>query len=195
MAASGCATGCPLLDATGLLKAMSRVDNDGMPTIYDVARTASVSTSTVSHVINGTRFVSDTTKQRVLEAMEQLRFRPNSLARSLVRQETQTFALIVPDNINPFFAELARNVEDYGFASGYNVLLCNSDRKVDKELAYLDMLIAKRVDGIIYMTMSAHLDQLKPVIDNRIPFVTFDREFDQVDSVLLENEAGGLEAV
>ncbi len=165
-----------------------------MPTIYDVARAAGVSTSTVSHVINGTRYVSDEKKLRVQQAMAELCFRPNSLARSLVRQETQTLALIVPDNVNPFFAELARSIEDHGFAVGYNVLLCNSDRNASKELAYLDMLISKRVDGIIYMTMSAHLDQLRPLVDNRIPFVTFDREFENIDAVLLDNERGGYDA-
>ncbi len=168
--------------------------SNGTPTIYDVARVAGVSTSTVSHVINGTRYVSDATKQRVKQAMEELRFRPNSLARSLVRQETRTLALIVPDNVNPFFAELARGIEDHGFAAGYNVLLCNSDRQISKELAYLDMLVSKRVDGIIYMTMSAHLDQLQPLLDNKIPFVTFDREFHDVDAILLDNEGGGYDA-
>ena len=167
---------------------------EGMPTIYDVARAAGVSTSTVSHVINGTRYVSDQTKQRVQQAMEQLRFRPNSLARGLVRQETRTIALIVPDNVNPFFAELARGIEDHGFAAGYNVLLCNSDRSVSKELAYLDMLSSKRVDGVIYMTMSTEIVQLQPLVDLRIPIVTFDREFGDTDAILLDNEAGAYDA-
>lgn len=162
-----------------------------MPTIYDVARTAGVSTSTVSHVLNGTRYVSDETKQRVQTAMEQLRYRPNSLARGLVRQETQTIALIVADNVNPFFAELARAIEDFGFAAGYNVILCNSDRNTAKELAYLDMLISKRVDGIVYTTMSTRSDQLQPLVDNNIPLVTFEREYDQIDAILLDNVQAG----
>lgn len=165
-----------------------------MPTIYDVARAAGVSTSTVSHVLNGTRFVSEDATRRVQAAMEQLRYRPNSLARSLVRQETQTIALIVADNVNPFFAELARAIEDYGFGAGYNVFLCNSDRTTDKELAYLDMLISKRVDGIIYTTMSTHLDQLQPLLDNNIPVVTFEREYDNIDAILLDNVQAGYEA-
>ena len=165
-----------------------------MATIYDVARVAGVSTSTVSHVVNGTRHVREETKSRVRQAMDELRFRPNSLARGLVRQETRTFALIVPDNVNPFFAELARGIEDYGFAAGYNVILCNSDRKSSKELAYLDMLISKRVDGIIFMTMSTHLDQLQPLVDNQIPLVTFDREYDDTDAVLIDNAQGGHDA-
>jgi LacI family transcriptional regulator len=165
-----------------------------MPTIYDVARDAGVSTSTVSHVLNGTRYVSDETKTRVLQTMEQLGYRPSSLARSLVRQETQSLALIVPDNVNPFFAELARGIENCGFNAGYNVILGNSDRSSAKELAYLDMLIAKRVDGIIYMTMSAALDQLQPLLDHKIPVVTFDREYDRLDAILLDNILGGYQA-
>ena len=165
-----------------------------MATIYDVARSAGVSTATVSHVLNGTRYVSEETKLRVQEAMRQLHFRPNSLARGLVRQETQTLALIVPDNVNPFFAELARSIEDHGFAAGYNVILCNSDRNSSKELAYLDMLISKRVDGIVYMTMSTGLDQLQPLLNNGIPIVAFEREFDHIDAVLLDNVQGGYDA-
>ena len=165
-----------------------------MATIYDVARAAGVSTSTVSHVLNGTRYVSVETEHRVRQAMQELHYRPNSLARGLVRQETQTLALIVPDNVNPFFAELARGIEDHGFAAGYNVILCNSDRNTSKELAYLDMLISKRVDGIIYMTMSTQIDQLQPLLDNRIPLVTFDRDYEGIDTVLLDNEQGGYDA-
>ena len=165
-----------------------------MTTIYDVARVAGVSTSTVSHVLNGTRHVSDATKQRVEQVMAELRFRPNSLARGLVRQETQTIALIVPDNVNPFFAELARGVEDHGFRAGYNVLLCNSDRNREKELAYLDMLVSKRVDGIIYMTMHKDIDQLQTMLNHRIPVVTFDREYEGMDAILLDNAAGGYAA-
>jgi LacI family transcriptional regulator len=165
-----------------------------MSTIYDVARHAGVSTSTVSHVLNGTRYVSEETKQRVQTAVELLRYRPNSLARGLVRQETRTIALIVADNVNPFFAELARAIEDHGFASGYNVILCNSDRTTSKELAYLDMLISKRVDGIVYTTMSTDVDQLQPLVENNIPLVTFEREYDQIDAILLDNVQAGYDA-
>src|SRR5512133_2419365 len=104
-----------------------------MPTIYDVARSASVSITTVSHVLNGTRFVSEETRARVLAAVDQLGYRPSSLARALVRQETQTLALIVPDNVNPFFAEVASGIENHGFAAGYNVILCNSSGDSSKE--------------------------------------------------------------
>lgn len=165
-----------------------------MPTIYDVAQEANVSISTVSHVLNNTRFVSEETKARVLEAVDKLGYRPSSLARAMVRQETRTIALIVPDNVNPFFAELARGIEDYGFGRGYNVFLCNSDRRIEKELAYLGMLISKRIDGLIYMTVGISIDQIKPLIDHNIPIVVLDFEYEGIDSILLGNFQGGYDA-
>lgn len=165
-----------------------------MATIYDVARAAGVSISTVSHVLNSTRYVSDQTKAQVLQAVAELNYRPSSLARALVRQETQTIALIVPDNVNPFFAELAHGIEDYGFRAGYNVILCNSNRDRTKELAYLDMLISKRVDGLIYMTVDKSEELLQPLLDNHIPVVTFDRDYRNLDAIMLDNFRGGYEA-
>lgn len=165
-----------------------------MTTIYDVAQAAGVSISTVSHVINDTRYVSDETRAKVFAAVEKLNYRPNSLARAMVRQETRTIGLIVPDNANPFFAELARGIEDHGFAAGYSVLLCNSDRNAAKELAYLDMLISKRVDGVIYMTSDNAKERLQPLHQQKIPAVTFDREYDDADAILLDNYQGGYDA-
>jgi LacI family transcriptional regulator len=165
-----------------------------MANIYDVAQAAGVSISTVSHVLNETRFVSEETKAKVLEAIEQLDYHPSSLARALVRQETQTIGLIVPDNINPFFAELARGIENYGFGAGYNVLLCNSDRNPSKEIAYLDMLLSKRVDGVIYMTNDNAQERLHRLKERNIPVVVFDREYEGLDAILIDNEGGGVDA-
>jgi LacI family transcriptional regulator len=165
-----------------------------MATIYDVAQIAGVSISTVSHVLNDTRFVSKETRARVIAAVEKLNYRPSSLARAMVRQETRTIGLIVPDNANPFFAELARGIENHGFAAGYSVLLCNSDRNTAKELAYLDMLIAKRVDGVVYMTSDMARDRLRPLQQQRIPVVTFDRPYEGTDTFLIDNYQGGYDA-
>ncbi len=165
-----------------------------MATIYDVAKAAGVSIATVSHVLNDTRFVSEETRTKVLAAIQQLNYRPNSLARAMVRQETRTIGLIVPDNTNPFFAEMARGIENHGFAAGYSVLLCNSDRSAAKELAYLDMLISKRVDGVIYMTSDTVKEHLQPLQEQNIPVVTFDRQYDNTDTILLDNFQGGYDA-
>lgn len=167
-----------------------------MPTMRDVAEEANVSVTTVSHVINGTRFVSEELRKRVLETMKRLDYRPNILARGLRVGKTNTIGLIVPDNSNPFFAEVSRVVEDVGFDSGYNVILCNSDGNLDKELTYIDVLVAKQVDGIIFIASSSQSEHLRLLVSERIPVVVADREMPDldVDLVLVDNSRGGYEA-
>ncbi len=167
-----------------------------MATMKDVAALADVSITTVSHVINETRFVSDELRTRVLEAMEELRYRPNMLARSLRLGETRTIGLIVPDNANPFFAQVARVVEDAGFDAGYSVILCNCDGKVEKERAYVGVLSAKQVDGIIFMATGGEVEIVDLLREIGIPLVMADRRLDNadVDIVLVDNFRGGYEA-
>jgi len=165
-----------------------------MANIYDVAHAAGVSISTVSHVLNGTRYVSPDTTAKVLAAIEQLNYRPSSLARAMVRQETRTIGLIVPDIGNPFYADLGRGVENYGYEAGYNVLLCNSDRMAEKETAYLDMLISKRVDGVIYATSDRAEERLAPLRAHGVPVVTFDRDYAGISAIMLDNYSGGMAA-
>ena len=90
-----------------------------MPTIRDVAKAAQVSTSTVSHVINQTRYVSQETQQRVLQAMADLNYRPNRLARSLRSNQTLTIGVLVPNSANPFFAEILLGIEAACFERGH----------------------------------------------------------------------------
>ena len=169
-----------------------------MPTIRDVAKQAGVSKSTVSHVLNGTRFVGPGTEERVRSAIAALGYHPNSLARSLRRRVTHTIGLLVPDNANPFFAEVARVIEDAGFAEGYSVILCNSDLSEVKQAAYLDVLLAKRVDGLIIVSsglISAadRLDPVRRVVAAGVPCVVVDRDLGDapIDQVLVDNDAGG----
>lgn len=164
-----------------------------MVTIKDVARLAGVSTTTVSHVINDTRHVSDELRTRVLAAMEELNYHPNVLARSLRRGETRTIGLVVPDNSNPFFAEVARIVEDVGFENGYSVILCNSDGSLEKEAAYISVLIAKQVDGVIFIAAGSKHEHLHELTAQGIPVVVADRDIPQTlaDVVLVDNEKGG----
>ena len=167
-----------------------------MATIKDVAERAGVSITTVSHVLNQTRFVSEELRASVLAAMEELNYRPNVLARGLRRGETKTLGLVVPDNSNPFFAEIARIVEDVGFASGHSVILCNSDGQAEKEAAYIDVLIAKQVDGVIFIAAGSDPQHLEELTVAGIPVVVADREIPQdlADVVLVDNEQGGYEA-
>lgn len=165
-----------------------------MSKMRDVAEKAGVSVSTVSHVINETRFVSTETSVRVISAMDDLNYQPNKLASSLRRKDkrTQTLGLLVPDSMNPFFTEALRGVEDACFEANYNVFLCNSDNRPEKELEYLDVLIGKQIDGIILISTGTQ-DSLDLLKHNKITPVLVDRELGQntCDSVMVENELGG----
>jgi len=165
-----------------------------MPTITDVARRAGVSVATVSRVINDTKFVSPELRQRVLQAMKELDYQPNLLAGSLRRRETHTIGLIVPDTANPFFGELAKGAEDVGFQNGYNVILCNSDYNLERERAYVEVLQAKQVDGLIFIPCSAETGHVRQLLAKmRNPVVTADRQTPELvaDSITADNRAGG----
>ncbi|PKO05535.1 MAG: LacI family transcriptional regulator [Chloroflexi bacterium HGW-Chloroflexi-3] len=164
-----------------------------MATIREVAQLADVSVTTVSHVINRTRFVSEETEKRVLSAMQELNYRPNTLARSLRRGETHTIGLIVPDSANPYFAEVARLMEKQAFKAAYSTILCNSDNDLEKERSYTEVLINKQVDGIIFMACGDDILSLEELVYRQIPSIVVDRFFAQVDvdSVVSDNFQGG----
>jgi LacI family transcriptional regulator len=168
------------------------------PTIEDVAGRAGVSISTVSRVVNQSVPVDPATEARVREAIDELGYRPNLLARSFRRQVTQTIGLLVPDNSNPFFAEVARAIEDAGFASGYSVVLCNSDLSEVKQDTYVDVLLAKRVDGLIlistgFIPPESGIELMSRVSDAGVPCVVVDRDLGDLpfDQVLVDNHQGG----
>lgn len=118
--------------------------------IGDVAKAAGVSISTVSRVLSKADYpMRAETRMRVLEAIEALDFRPNDLARGLVRKNTRMIGLVIPDISNPYYPELCRGVEDVASSEAYTVLFCNTDRLTEKSRLYIDALIQKRVDGII----------------------------------------------
>lgn len=120
--------------------------------IRDVAAAAGVSAATVSRVLNPDAAaypVRPETRERVLEAIERLRYRPNDLARALLHRRTNVAGLIVPDISNPYYPEVARGIEDAASEAGWRVVLCNTDRDIEKTTTYLDTLIKTRADGII----------------------------------------------
>ncbi len=144
-----------------------------MVRLRDIAERAGVSTTTVSHALNGSRYVHPATVERVLKAVQELNYRPNMLARSLRRRQTHTIGLLVSDIENPFFAELARKVETTAYERGYNVVLCNTDENRDKEILYVDVLFAKQVDGLIVAPAPGDHAFLKAYLDDgaRVVFV------------------------
>lgn len=120
-------------------------------TIYDVAREASVSMATVSRVVNGNPNVKPTTRKKVLEVIDRLDYRPNAVARGLASKKTTTVGVIIPDVTNLYFSSLARGIDDIASMYKYNIILANSDQNDTKEVQVLNTLLAKQVDGIIYM--------------------------------------------
>lgn len=164
-----------------------------MATIHDVARRAGVSATTVSHVINSTRPVSADLRNRVQLAMAELDFQPNALARSLRRKQSHTIGLIVPDTANPFFAEMARGIEDVAYEAGHTIILCNTDGNPEREGLYLDMLLKRQVDGIVLVSAGETIEVSRSLLQRALPIVVVDRELPGValDCVFTDQIAGG----
>lgn len=164
-----------------------------MSTIKDVALHAQVSVATVSHVVNDTRFVSEATRLRVQQAIEELRYVPSALARSLKSNRTHTVGMMIPNNSNPYFAEIIRGIEDTCYAAGFNVILCNSDDDPLKQSTYVRLLSEKQVDGLIVLSSGSDLDLLDTLRAATMPQVVVDREIDDLAADLVEvnHEAGG----
>jgi LacI family transcriptional regulator len=162
------------------------------PTMSDVAAQAGVSKTTVSHVINDTRFVEEETKQRVLQAIAELGYRPSVVARSLTTNRTETVGVIVSDSSNYFFAEVLRGVEDVLRPENYALLVCNTAEILEREAHYLDILMRQRVDGIIAAATSRRWDELTEVEAQHIPVVFVDRIFEGLDDpfVGVDNQKG-----
>jgi LacI family transcriptional regulator len=125
--------------------------------------------------------------------MEELNYQPSAVARSLRRKETQTIGMMVPDSANPFFAEVARGIEDTSFEQEYSVILCNSDGDMEKEQFYINVLVEKRVDGIIFVAVGGSAQHIRNLLERDMPLVVVDREIAdvEVDSVLTDNLQGG----
>ncbi|WP_090123873.1 ribose operon transcriptional repressor RbsR [Kosakonia arachidis] len=127
-----------------------------MATMKDVARVAGVSTSTVSHVINKDRFVSDAVRDKVEAAIKTLNYAPSALARSLKINQTRTIGMLITASSNPFFSELVRGVERSCFERGYSLVLCNTEGDEQRMNSNLETLMQKRVDGLLLLCTETH---------------------------------------
>ncbi|MEX2011898.1 MAG: LacI family DNA-binding transcriptional regulator [Chloroflexota bacterium] len=162
-------------------------------TIGDVAARARVSTATVSRVLSGTGGARPATRERVEEAARVLGYRPSGVARSLKLRTTRTYGLIVTDIENPFFPQLVRAVEDAARADGYAILLCNAADDPDREGAYLDLLVDRRVDGVIIAASSLGGRHLEWLAAAPLPVVLVNCSAPGVrlPSIASDNVAGG----
>ncbi|MFY9530007.1 MAG: LacI family DNA-binding transcriptional regulator [Candidatus Acidiferrales bacterium] len=167
--------------------------------IHDVAKHAKVSIFTVSAVINDNGRVSPRLRRRVEAAIRQLDYRPNLLARSLVKQRTYTIGIIVPDIANPFFPLVVRGAEDVAHKAGYSTVLCNSDNQRDKEERYLELLLSRRVDGILLTMAPGRLSPWlrRMLVSIHVPIVLVMRTSPNLkaDVVLTDDYKGAFEAV
>lgn len=127
------------------------MNTDETITIYDVAREAGVSMATVSRVVNGNKNVKENTRQRVLEVIDRLDYRPNAVARGLASKRTTTVGVVIPNISNSYFATLAKGIDDIASMYKYNIVLASSDEDDNKEVDVVHTLFAKQVDGIIFM--------------------------------------------
>ncbi len=150
-------------------------------TIKDVAKAAGVSIATVSRVLSGKDPVSEGVRGRVLVAVRDLGYRPNALARSLREETTRTLGLVVPNVMNPFFTSVARAVEDAASERGYSVILCNAEEDPAKEESYLDVLLQKRVDGLVISPARKRSPQLGEFARAGVPVVFVDRATEDLD--------------
>lgn len=140
-------------------------------TIKDIAREANVSYATVSRALNNKRGVRESTRRRVLELAVEMSYTPNAIARGLVKKQTHTLGLIIPDITNPFYPEVARGIEDGAAERGFSIFLCNTNWEREREVDYLRLLAEKRVDGIVLAPIDNEVEAVEYRFAGKIPVV------------------------
>lgn len=162
-------------------------------TMADVAREAGVSLMTVSRAINDKDGISESTRDRIQAIVERLGYRPSEIARSLVTDRTGTIGLVVIDNSNPFFSEVARGVEHEAYAQGYNVFLCNTEEDIEREQAVLRSLEEKRVDGVLLCSPRLDEAPLRSALKRHAAVVMINRRLGdpRFGVIMMDDERGG----
>ena len=170
-------------------------ENDIMKyTIKDIANLTGLSTSTISRVINNQKYVSRNNKEKVLKIIRELNYFPNNIARSLITKKTYTLGLIIPDITNPFYAETAKVIEHTSRKLGYSVIICNSENRTDLQNKYIDILIQKSVDGIIFGSVKTREPYINNLLSKGIPYITYHRKLDNknLTNYVISNDALGI---
>ena len=165
--------------------------------IKDVAREAGVSTATVSHVINKTRFVSEATRAKVLRAIEGCNYYPNANARSLASGRSNTLGLLISDISNPFFPELVKSIETVAFEKGHDVILANTDYDDERTLNNVRRFIERKVAGVALMTSELDQGLIDELARCHVPVVFLDIGSAGVcmSNIVVDYEAGIGEAI
>jgi LacI family transcriptional regulator len=168
-----------------------------MTTITEVARRAGVSAMTVSRVVNRSGYASPATRARVEQAIAELGYVPNAVARHLRSKRSKTIALVVSDITNPFFTTIARGVEDAAAPRGYAVMFANTDESESEEIEYLRMLAQRQIDGVLLVPAGSSAAPFRLLHGQEIPVVVIDRRVvaRKVDEVRCDSEQGAYELV
>ncbi|SDB83891.1 transcriptional regulator, LacI family [Pelagirhabdus alkalitolerans] len=157
--------------------------------IKEVAEKAGVSVTTVSRVMNNRGYIGDKTRKKVEDAIKELDYSPNQIARTLLKNQSYLIGLIVPELSHPFFSELIHWIEEYASRKNYKIIICNSLQNAQKEADYLTMLRENRADGIIMCSHTLEIEEYKKI---NIPIVTFDRIISSsIPYVASDNYHGG----
>jgi LacI family transcriptional regulator len=164
-----------------------------MPTIRDVAKQANVSMSTVSHVINETRYVSPETRTRVLGVMKTLNYQHNRVASSLRGRKTYTIGALLPNSANPYFAEILAGIEAACYENDYHLIMGNANDDPQRERTYLDVLLSRQVDGILLVSTGSFDCTADLLGDTHTPVVMVDRAIGMasIDELFTDNRGGG----
>lgn len=165
-------------------------------TIMDVAEKAGVSPSTVSRVINESAPVADSTRSRVIDAVESLNYRPNKFAHALRKQSSGVCGIIVPDISNPFFSTLIRGAEDRLHEKDLSVIICDTEGEMEKEKRNVEMLIKERVDGVIVTSAEGGVNGINRLFEEGIPVIAADRKPTDrnIPAVLSDDTGSGRQA-
>lgn len=159
-------------------------------TIKDVAAKSGVTVTTVSRVLNNRGYISENTRKKVYDAMEELNYRPNEMARFLSKQQTNYIGVVLPSAEHPFFGKALHWFEYYASLNGYKVMVCISNDDRSKELEYIDLLRSNRVVGIVLCT---HSDKLEKDLDPNCPIIGFERDLSEaIPIVSCDNYQGGV---
>jgi DNA-binding LacI/PurR family transcriptional regulator len=170
-----------------------------LTTLKDLAKALNLSPSTVSRALRDHPDINAATKKRVILLADQLDYHPNSIAQSLQTQKTKTIGVIVPEIKQPFFASVINGIEEFAYAAGYTIIVCQSNETHEREVFYTRSLVSLRVAGMLVSLSQTtqSLDHFKMLQRRNVPVVFFDRVSDEIEAskVVVDDYQGAFDIV
>ena len=180
----------------GVLKSKQNIRQKAA-TILDVARLANVSKSAVSRHINKQDGVAREAEEKIIKAIDELKYKPNSIARALKAKATKSIGLIIPSIENPVFPPLIKVIEDTARRYGFSTILCNSEGSIEQEADYIELLVEKQVDGVIFNAMGDYRESFDILKNTNTPLVVIGRKIENFNTanITVDNFKGAFMAV